>query len=202
MAKQTFYFSHDYNARNDEKILELRSEFGAEGYGIFWMLVETMAENENSGIKASLLGGLSLGFGVAKDRLNLVIAKCLELKLFHEDDGYYFSNRLLSHKEYRKTLSQNGKKGADLRWAGDKGGDSVAIGTLMQSKVKETKGKESKGNQKENKKKKSAVFCDLELGRAYFTEDGTVFQELGVEQKKLLEEKKLKYYEILEGEIF
>lgn len=202
MAKQTFYFSHDYNARNDEKILELRSEFGAEGYGIFWMLVETMAENENSGIKASLLGGLSLGFGVAKDRLNLVIGKCLELKLFYEDDGYYFSNRLLSHKEYRKTLSENGKKGAGLRWAGDRGGDSEAIAPPMQSKGKETKGKETKGNKKENKKKKSAVFCDLELGRAYFTEDGTVFQELGVEQKKLLEEKKIKYYEILEGEIF
>lgn len=197
MAKQTFYFSHDYNARNDEKILELRSEFGAEGYGIFWMLVETMAENENSGIKASLLGGLSLGFGVVKDRLNLVISKCLELKLFYEEDGYYFSNRLLSHKDYRKTLSENGKKGADLRWAGDRGGNSEAIGPLMQSKVKE-----SKVNKKENKKKKSAVFCDLELGRAYFTTDGAVFQELGVEQKKLLEEKKIKYYEILEGEIF
>jgi hypothetical protein len=195
MAKQTFYFSHDYNARNDEKILELRSEFGAEGYGIFWMLVETMAENDNSGIKASLLGGLSLGFGVAKDILNSVIGKCLELKLFHEEDGYYFSNRLLSHKEYRKTLSENGKKGAGLRW----GSDSEAIAPLMQSKVKESKLKEIK---EKNKKKKSAVFCDLELGRAYFTEDGTVFQELGVEQKKLLEEKKIKYYEITEGDIF
>lgn len=195
MAKQTFYFSHDYNARNDEKILELRSEFGAEGYGIFWMLVETMAENDNSGIKASLLGGLSLGFGVAKDVLNSVIGKCLELKLFHEEDGYYFSNRLLSHKEYRKTLSENGKKGAGLRW----GSDSEAIAPLMQSKVKESKLKEIK---EKNKKKKSAVFCDLELGRAYFTEDGTVFQELGVEQKKLLEEKKIKYYEITEGDIF
>jgi hypothetical protein len=159
MAKQTFYFSHDYNARNDEKILELRSEFGAEGYGIFWMLVETMAENDNSGIKASLLGGLSLGFGVAKDVLNSVIGKCLELKLFHEEDGYYFSNRLLSHKEYRKTLSENGKKGAGLRW----GSDSEAIAPLMQSKVKESKLKEIK---EKNKKKKSAVFCDLELGRA------------------------------------
>jgi len=43
---------------------------------------------------------------------------------------------------------------------------------------------------------------DLDLGRAYFTSDGTVFQDLGVEQKKLLAENKLHYYEILEGEIF
>jgi hypothetical protein len=43
---------------------------------------------------------------------------------------------------------------------------------------------------------------DLELGRAYFTSDGTVFQELGPEQKKLLEENKLHYYVIIVGEIF
>ena len=50
--------------------------------------------------------------------------------------------------------------------------------------------------------KKSANFCDLDLGRAYFTEDGTVWQELGEEQKKLLAERKITYYEIYQGEIF
>jgi hypothetical protein len=195
MPKETFYFSHDYNARNDEKILELRAEFGPEGYGIFWMIVETMAENENCGIKASLLGGLSLGFGVAKNKLNDIINKCVELKLLYESDGYFFSNRLLSHKLHRQKLSESGKKGADLRWGGDKGG----YGTPY---AKERKEKENKEKEKKNKKKKSAVFLDLELGRAYFTSDGTVFQELGVEQKKLLAENKLHYYEIIEGEIY
>jgi len=195
MPKETFYFSHDYNARNDEKILELRAEFGPEGYGIFWMIVETMAENENCGIKESLLGGLSLGFGVAKYRLNDIIKKCVELNLFYQSDGYFFSNRLLSHKLHRQKLSESGKKGADLRWGGDKGGYSTPY-------AKERKEKESKEKEKKNKKKKSAVFLDLELGRAYFTSDGTVFQELGPEQKKLLEENKLHYYEIIQGEIY
>ena len=198
MGKQAFYFSHDYNARNDEKILELRAEFGPEGYGVFWMMVETMAENENSGVKATLLGGLSLGFGVAKDKLISIICKCLELKLFYEEEGYYFSNRLLSHKEMRKILSENGKKGAEKKWHGDKGGYSHP--NAKESKVKESKEKENK--EKENKKKKSANFLDLELGRAYFTEDGSVWQELGNEQKRLLQEKKIQYYEIFKGEIY
>ena len=64
MAKDSFWFKHDYNARNDEKVLELRSVYGAEGYGVFWMLVESMAETEIGGLKASLIGGLSLGYGV------------------------------------------------------------------------------------------------------------------------------------------
>lgn len=199
MPKESFYFSHDYNARNDEKILELRAEFGPEGYGIFWMIVETMAENENCGIKASLLGGLSLGFGVAKNKLNEIISKCVDLKLFHESDGYYFSNRLLSHKTYRQKLSESGKKGADLRWGGDKGGYKGGDGNPY---AKERKEKEIKEKEKKNKKKKSANFCDLDLGRAYFTEDGTVWQELGEEQKKLLGEKKIQYYEIFQGEIY
>ncbi len=118
MAKESFYFSHDYNARNDEKTLELRSAFGAEGYGVFWMIVETMAENENAGIKTNLIGGLSLGYGVAKATLQSIIDCCLSVGLFFEKDGYYFSNRLLSHKEFRKTLSNNGKEGAKKRWRG------------------------------------------------------------------------------------
>ena len=51
-------------------------------------------------------------------------------------------------------------------------------------------------------KRKSATFVDLERNLAYFSEDGTVFQELGSEQRQLLEKKELKYYEIFEGEIF
>ncbi len=31
--KDAYYFPHDCNARNDPKILALRSVFGAEGYG-------------------------------------------------------------------------------------------------------------------------------------------------------------------------
>ena len=161
MGKDAYYFSHDYNARNDEKILELRAQFGAEGYGIFWMLVETMAENDNCGVKATLLGGLSLGYGVAKARLCEIIEACLRLNLFHEKDGYYFSNRLLSHKELRNKLKENGVKGAKIRWGGysypngDPNGGAYA---------KERKGKESKGNvhtEENQKEKEKGIFKEL-----------------------------------------
>ena len=115
MAKDSFWFKHDYNARNDEKILELRSIHGAESYGIYWMIVETMADNNNGGINASLMGGLSGGYGVLKPRLIEIIKCCIELGLFHEKDGYYFSNRMLRHKEERKFFSEQGKKGVEER---------------------------------------------------------------------------------------
>lgn len=115
MAKDRYYFDHDYHARNDDKILELRAAFGAEGYGVFWMLVETMAEKENGGVSATLLGGLAHGFGVAKGRLQEVVDKCIEIGLFYEDGGCFFSERMLQHKNFRKSLSIAGKKGAEAR---------------------------------------------------------------------------------------
>lgn len=114
--KDTFYFQHDFNARNDEKILELRARFGAEGYGIFWMIVETMAENSNGGVKATLMAGLSHGYGVAKARLQEIFDCCVEVGLFKEVDGNYLSDRLLEYKKFRTELSKNGKKGAAAKW--------------------------------------------------------------------------------------
>jgi len=46
MKKNTYYFSHDYNAANDVKVLFLRQQLGMEGYGIYWYLVESLASAE------------------------------------------------------------------------------------------------------------------------------------------------------------
>jgi len=116
MAKDSYYFQHDFNARNDEKILELRSRFGAEGYGIFWMLVETMAENANGGVSKSLMGGLSHGYGLPKEKLQKIVDCCVEVGLFKLKKGNYLSDRLLRYKEFRKEMSDFGKQGAEKRW--------------------------------------------------------------------------------------
>jgi len=47
MRKETFYFSHDYNASMDDKIVKLLSKHGMTGYGIFWRLVECLYNNRN-----------------------------------------------------------------------------------------------------------------------------------------------------------
>ena len=177
MAKETFYFQHDYNARNDDKILELRATFGAEGYGIFWMLIETMAENENGGAKAGLMGGLSLGYGVAKDKLLAVITYCLEIGLLYEEQGCYYSKRLLTHKQFRKVLSENGSAGAAKRWRG-----------YSPPNAKERKGKENK-----------AISLDEETKIAVF-EDGST-QVLGFNQKLRLKLNDLKPKDVLKGQI-
>lgn len=187
MAKETYYFSHDYNARNDEKSLELRACHGAEGYGVFWMLIETMAENENGGVKASLMGGLSLGFGVAKDKLKSIIDCCLSVGLLYEKDGYYFSNRLLEHKGLRKKLSEAGKIGAEKKW----GGYGVAIGG-GNGVVVQRKGKERK------------IMCGIGFSPDYkkvIFEDGSE-QELGESQLMELERNNLSPKAVKKGHTY
>lgn len=173
MAKDSFYFQHDYDAAGDDKILELRASFGAEGYGVFWMMLETMAKNENGGIKKTLIGGLSLGYGVAKDRLLSIIDCCLSIGLFYEFEGFVHSKRLLEHKYIRKNLSDAGRRGAEIRWGGHSHPNSTPNGKTM---PKERKGKEIKKGERFSEDKKSVVFGDgtiqplgesqlMELGR-------------------------------------
>ena len=42
--KSTNYFSHDSNARNDEKLVRLRMKQGAAGYGVYFMILERLRE--------------------------------------------------------------------------------------------------------------------------------------------------------------
>lgn len=114
--KETYYFPHDYSARNDDKILELRDKFKLEWYAVFWMLLETMAEKENGCIDRKLMGGLSLGYGMAKDTLVAIVDFCIEIGIFQEVEWRIFSKRMIEHKDVRKALSEAGKEGARRRW--------------------------------------------------------------------------------------
>ena len=95
--KESFYFPHDYSARNDDKILALRAEYGMEGYGIFWSLVETMAENKEGHLDTRLINGLALGFQIEAEKIKEIISFCVKIGLFLQNDFlilYLFSRSI------------------------------------------------------------------------------------------------------------
>ena len=49
--KDAYYFSHDSNARNDEKIMAMRSVYGVAGYGMYFMIIEILREQANYKLK-------------------------------------------------------------------------------------------------------------------------------------------------------
>ena len=137
MPKNAYYFQHDYNARNDDKILEIRSKYKSTGYAIYFYCLETMAERGDGYIIPSLMGGLSLGFGVAKDWLLEFLEFCVKIKIFEKNDVGYFSPRIIEHLEIRAKFSKAGSKGAEKRWPGYSPPNSPPY-------TKERKGKEKK----------------------------------------------------------
>jgi len=78
--KETFYFSHDNNAFNDDKILELRFDMGIEGYGLFWAVIEFLANQDEYKLEAKRKHLLSIYLGIDKatDGDILVIPVCMD----------------------------------------------------------------------------------------------------------------------------
>jgi len=113
---KSFYFSHDYNASEDVKMLFLRQDFGFEGIGIYWYLIEKLAQS-NGVLPLKILPILSKQMSVNNDHLNKIINN-YELFIVNEDE--FFSQRLLNTleitKDQRKKLSDGGKKGMQNRW--------------------------------------------------------------------------------------
>ena len=149
MKSNSYYFSHDYNAANDTKVLFLRHQLGMEGYGIYWYLIEQLA-NAGGKLPLELIPVLAMQMHCTDVKVNGVL---MNFGLFTIDSGEFWSERLQNHLELRLKLSESGKTGANNRWA-----NRVAIGeaNAKESKVKEIKEKKSKVNS-------TTLFVDSEV---------------------------------------
>jgi len=146
MKNNSYYFSHDYNAANDTKILFLRHQLGMEGYGIYWFLIEQLA-NAGGKLPLELIPVLTMQMQSTDVKVNGVV---YNFGLFTIEHDEFWSERLQEHLELRNRLSEGGKNGAANRWA-----NRGAIGGVN---AKERKEKEIKGKEiKEKKIKESKV---------------------------------------------
>lgn len=116
MAKDTFYFSHDYNARSDIKIKRLLSKHGYQGYGIFWALIEDLYNNNNS---------VALDFETLSFDLRCSI-ECIEsiisdFELFVIEDGFFGSSSVESRLDTRNSKSDKARESVLKRWGKSEG---------------------------------------------------------------------------------
>lgn len=127
MAKQK-YFSHDSNARNDEKIVNMRMQMGAEGYAIYFMILERLRESEDfMGVKDYNVIAFDLRVD-AKDVKRVV--EDFGLFQFTDDGKQFYSDsfrdrmRIMESKRIKQV--EAGKRTASMRWSGSKSeGDGV-----------------------------------------------------------------------------
>lgn len=100
--KDAYYFPHFCNARNDRKIKRIRKELGIEGYGIFFMLLETLRDQDGFKFPMEDIDLLADEFGTSEQKLRTVICN---YKLFNVDeDENFFSLKFIEYlKPYLDT---------------------------------------------------------------------------------------------------
>ena len=108
------YFSHDSNARNDERILRLRMKHGAAGYGVFFMILERMRDSTNY-MCATDYRAISFDLRVDPELIRSVVED-YELFLFTDDREFFYSSSLLKRME---KIEEIGRKRSE---AGRRGG--------------------------------------------------------------------------------
>ena len=111
------YFSHDSNARNDERIIRLRMKHGAAGYGVFFMLLELL-RNAKGYMCATDYKAISYELSVDAALVRAVVED-FNLFLFTNDHSFFFSSSLLQNMkrkdEVSRARSAAGKRGGRPR---------------------------------------------------------------------------------------
>ena len=106
------YFNHDSNARNDIRVIKLRSKLGYEGYGIFWGILELLFSEEN---KLCIEDYDSIAFGLQCD-VTILKQVVEDFDLFFIENNCFYSKRLYKHIEDINTKSKKAKDSVKKRW--------------------------------------------------------------------------------------
>jgi hypothetical protein len=139
MGKDTFYFSHDYNARTDEKIKLLIRKHGLKGYGIFWAIVEDLYNNANA-LQTDYEG---IAFELRED-IEVIKSVLNDFNLFQFDDNCFGSLSVQKRLDERNERSATARESANKRWSKSKDDANAMQSQSKGNAIKERKGKEKK----------------------------------------------------------
>jgi hypothetical protein len=173
MNKDAYWFKHDSNAKDDPKCIILIEELGLEGYGIFWILIETLRDQPELEADLRILPALARRYNTSFEKVKAVVYR---YDLFEiEDDKFFFSpslkKRMIPLIEKKKKLIEAGKKGANKRW--NKGKNREANG-VANKEPNSNKRREEKNREEKKKKngKQVASVPPLSDVQDYFKEKG------------------------------
>lgn len=121
--KSTNYFTHDSNARNDEKLVRLRMKQGAAGYGVYFMILERLRE------EADYMSAKDYNMIAFDLRVDAAIVKSVVedfgLFTFTNDGKCFYSESFTRRMDIKDTLrrqrSEGGKIGMKNRWKKEQG---------------------------------------------------------------------------------
>lgn len=133
------YFSHDLNARNDSKLLNLRMNLKNEGIGIYWQIIEMLYENDGY-LHLSECDRIAYELRVEEELIMQIIKN---YGLFTIDNKQlFYSKSAIERIKKIKDISKQNSVNAKIRW-------SYKYATALQPQsdgnaIKEKKSKEKK----------------------------------------------------------
>ena len=170
MAKETFWFKHDYDAADDDKTMLLIEQLGLEGYGIYWVLIEKLRGREGYKMPFSVIPSLARRYMTTPEKMKTVIT---QYGLFeYDEEGFFYSVSLIERMnaldELKNKRSIAGRIGNEKRWGNkllaiDKDEsianlshcDSIAIANHRdKNRIEENRGEKEKNIDKPMQKKK------------------------------------------------
>ena len=151
MAKDAYYFTHDSNASEDPKILQMCSVYKAEGYGWYWMIIEQMRQQADYKLHIGgkyALNAFALRFYADAKRFSEFIEDCInEFNLFKRDGDLLYSESLIRRMAIYDDKSEKARVSALIRWGKQPQNNANAMQTLCDgnaSKVNKSKVNKSK----------------------------------------------------------
>lgn len=175
MAKDTYYFTHDSNARNDIKMLKLRRDLGMEGYGVYFAIIEVLRDQSEYKLNIDNIEDIAFELRVDTDKVNRIVRN---YGLFIVDGGMFYSpsllNRMAQYNELKAKRIEAGKKGRQMQLDGQRPGipqaqpeqtlaDARALNEMKvnESKLNEIKEKEiTEGNEADANTNASTSFFE------------------------------------------
>jgi len=189
------YFSHDSNAKNDEKILDLRSVLGWEGYGLYWAIVENLREAKQYRLRTNFRA-IAMSLGVGEDIIRSIVCDFDLFTIESEDDKeYFYSASLLSRMQEadqrKEVLSEAGRKGAEARWKSRENGPVMAQDSLANADAMRFDGNKIK--LKEKKEKENIKPCCCSSSNVDTVEEGKGFSFYSLPEEQRNNEQQLFY---------
>ena len=135
--KDTYFFSHDYSARNDPKLQEVLATYGVAGIGIYWCIIEQLYEQ---GGELPLKVRKTIAFILHCD-VAMVESIVDDFGLFDNDGEVFWSESAKRRIDKMAETSAKRKMAIDKRWEKYKSNTSVIQekNKTTTNKIKENK---------------------------------------------------------------
>lgn len=130
------YFSHDYNSRNDKKLVKSFMKFGLESIGAYWCIVEMLYE-EGGFLLLSEYERITFELRTSNELIKFLI---FDSELFYNDGEKFWSETAINRLKLRAEKSQKARESIYNRW--NRKNDTNVLHSNYEgntSKVKESK---------------------------------------------------------------